>query len=347
MKNLSILLCAAALVFGVVGISHAKLYDRGGGLIYCDTLDITLLQDAHANGAWIRMKWHEAMAWAENLEYYDSVRNVTWDDWRLPDPRNQDGSGPFLGFNYTNSEMGHIYYIELGNKPLSGGFSNSGPFKNIQTTLTYWMNMKPVEKPGYAYRFDFSSGDMSYGGEINWFNVWAVRDGDVGIPPVPSAGADQIVFNEVTLDGSQSYDPNGLIESYQWYLQNKEDSFYDLTDDGINPTISALKPGFYEVTLTVTDNDGLTGTDIILLAVAGSCREGVVVIDNCDTRVWDRMYKGQFISEWIEEYALKAKNHRNFVNNVARLAAELTRIGLINPCEKIAIKKCTAKASMP
>lgn len=269
MKNLSILLCAAVLVFGVVGISHAELHDRGGGLIYCDTLDITLLQDAHANGAGVGMKWNDAMAWTEGLQYYDSVRDATWDDWRLPDPRNQDGSGPFIGYNFTDTEMGHIYYTELGNAPFSGGFSNSGPFENIQTVLTYWMNMERVENPGFAYRFDFSSGNMSYGNEENEFYVWAVRDGDVGVPPpVASAGPDQIVFYEVTLDGSQSYDPNGLIESYQWYLQYREDSLYDLTAEGISPTIPNLEPGFYEVTLTVTNNDGLTGTDTMLLAVA-------------------------------------------------------------------------------
>jgi len=184
LKNLSILFCAAVLVFGVVGISQAKLHNRGGGLIYCDTLDITLLQDANANGAWIGMTWHDAMAWAEDLQYYDSVRDVTWSDWRLPDPRNQDGSGPFLGYNFTDTEMGHIYYTELRKKPLSGG-SYSGPFISLQTNGIYWMNMERVENPGYAYRFYFSSGRMSYGNKANAWTAWAVRDGDVGL--IPSA----------------------------------------------------------------------------------------------------------------------------------------------------------------
>ena len=269
MKKLSAVLCLIVVSFGMSGTAKSELFDRGGGLIYCDILDITLLKDAHANGAWINMDWHDAMAWAENLQYYDSVRDVIWDDWRLPDPRNQNGTGPNLGYSFTGSEMGHIYYTELGNTALVGGFTNSGPFENIQTVLTYWMNMEYDPLPGYAYRFDFSSGRMSYGNEGNEFYVWAVRDGDVGAPPVANAGPDIIIINEITLDGSLSYDMNGTIVQYEWHLQHRDDSSYERTGEGVNPTFSDLVYGFYDVVLTVTDSDGLTHTDAMIIAAIG------------------------------------------------------------------------------
>ncbi len=95
MRKLTIFLCV--LIFGAVGTSNATLFDRGGGLIFSDVLDITLFQDAYYAGT-SQFNWYEASAWVENLEYYDSVRDVTWTNWRLPDARNQDGSGPDIGF---------------------------------------------------------------------------------------------------------------------------------------------------------------------------------------------------------------------------------------------------------
>ena len=38
----------------------------------------------------------------------------------------------------------------------------------------------------------------------------------------------------------------------------------------MNPTIFGLHPGFYDVSLIVTDNEGAVGTDAFVLAVAGS-----------------------------------------------------------------------------
>ena len=90
-------------------------------------------------------------------------------------------------------------------------------------------------------------------------------------PPTADAGVDKVVLDTVILDGSASYDPDGLVDSYEWTLQHRETPAYDRTAFGITPTVSALNPGFYDVILTVTDNDGLVDTDTMLLAVAGQC----------------------------------------------------------------------------
>jgi len=78
-----------ALSIGATIPAHAILIDRGGGLIYDTDLDITWLQDAglaNITGSQTggRMTWGNAVNWAENLSYVDSVRNITWTDWRLP-----------------------------------------------------------------------------------------------------------------------------------------------------------------------------------------------------------------------------------------------------------------------
>ena len=90
--------------------------------------------------------------------------------------------------------------------------------------------------------------------------------------PEHNAAPDQVVLDsdEVTLDGSESYDPDGTIVSYEWVLHHRETSA-DTFADGANPVVSGLELGFYEVELTVTDDDELTDTNTMLLA-AGPCQ---------------------------------------------------------------------------
>lgn len=131
----------------VAGSAQANLIDRGGGLIYDDQLKVTWLQDANyaktsgydADG---RMNWNDAMAWAANLSYYDSVRNLTYTDWRLPfiidtdgpdaDTLGNDGcdvanSGTDCGYNVQTyddgtgtvySELAYMYFVNLGLKTI-------------------------------------------------------------------------------------------------------------------------------------------------------------------------------------------------------------------------------------
>lgn len=88
---------------------------------------------------------------------------------------------------------------------------------------------------------------------------------------IASPGPAQVVFDGVTLDGSQSQGSDGSIVQYQWQLEHWENQAYNRAVEGASPTISGLEPGFYHVTLTVTDDDGCTGTGYMLLAAAGPC----------------------------------------------------------------------------
>ena len=87
--------------------------------------------------------------------------------------------------------------------------------------------------------------------------------------PTANAGTEQIVFNKVILDGSQSSDPDGSIVLYEWKLNHTTNPAYNKTATGMKKTVSNLKKGFYNVILTVTDDESGTDTDTILLAVAG------------------------------------------------------------------------------
>ena len=178
MKKLMILSCTILLIFGITGITNARLIDRGGGLIYDDVLDITWLQDAnyaYTNGdvpisSDGYMFWEDAKAWADGLEYYDSVRDVTWDDWRLPHilpvngnsynilAYNADGYNGYydLGYNVsapgsafpgnTGSELAYMYHINLGNRGYynTAGWGPTSGWNNPPKATFIEVNGDPV-----------------------------------------------------------------------------------------------------------------------------------------------------------------------------------------------------------
>jgi hypothetical protein len=189
MKKVLVFSFAIILIFGVTSIANAMLWDRGGGLIYDDYLEITWLQDANYYGG--TMTWTAALDWADGLSYYDTVRDTTWTDWRLPDAYNQNGSGPGVGHNVTDSEMGHMFYNNLGGTAgsfpgmdFTDGNGNSRSFTNLQTDI-YWYRNEYNTTNGWE--FYFFNGYQSSWLKTDPDYAWAVRDGDVAAVPIPGA----------------------------------------------------------------------------------------------------------------------------------------------------------------
>jgi hypothetical protein len=99
--------------------------------------------------------------------------------------------------------------------------------------------------------------------------------------PVAIAGPDQVARDEINLDGSQSFDPDGAIVSYDWELRPRENGGVNATLktysqtaeflEGATPEVPDMAPGFYDVILTVTDDFGNSAKDTLLLAVAEKC----------------------------------------------------------------------------
>ena len=86
--------------------------------------------------------------------------------------------------------------------------------------------------------------------------------------PVAIASKDMIIVrgDEITLDGSKSYDVDGEIVEYKWLEDNKtlssQESF----------SIKMLEDGTYHITLVVKDNDGLSSTDSVDIVVNPCCK---------------------------------------------------------------------------
>ena len=228
MKKSRLLGAVCAFVFGFISISsNAALIGvlplTPGGTdyqaYYDDMADLSWL--ANANAAGTEMIWADAMTWATGL----NINGVT--GWRLPDTNPHNGTtaddilfvydgSKYRGFNvsapdtlYAGSktvEMAYLFYNTLGNKgycdpvlstasTCSGqqsgwGLSNTGPFRNIQPSRSYWSSTRYN-----ATVFSFNFSDNPSNGSVNLTNThsnnfnyaWAVHDGNVGAVPIPAA----------------------------------------------------------------------------------------------------------------------------------------------------------------
>jgi len=202
------------LDMGTASPAGAALIDRGGGLIYDTGLNVTWLADANDAFGSIydssdgttdgRMTWSNAVAWAATLSYFDSVRNVTYTDWRLPalvdtgaPGCDYANSGTDCGYNVDtlNSEMAYLFYVDLGDKALKDanginqtgyGLVNVGPFSNFQS-YSYWTGTEYAPNTAGAWSFNTSDGSQGSSNKGNTFYALAVMPGDVAAVPVPAA----------------------------------------------------------------------------------------------------------------------------------------------------------------
>jgi hypothetical protein len=188
MKKTTVTVFAILMICVFGAPVYATLIDHGNNLIYDTDLNITWYNPNVGN-----MTWGEAMSWATSL----TAGGVT--GWRLPTAINQDGSLPVSGYNLTGSELGHLYYTELGNtsRPpgsINGGLTNMGPFTNLRS-VNYWTSTEWARFSGNAWAFSFISGLLGYGDKnpnstyIIYYSALAVHDGNVGVSHTPIPGA--------------------------------------------------------------------------------------------------------------------------------------------------------------
>ncbi|MCG7984108.1 MAG: DUF1566 domain-containing protein [Candidatus Thiodiazotropha lotti] len=216
---------AGVLAFGVVASVHAKLIDRGNGMIYDSDQDLTWLQDANfmmnsgsANGSGGsyasdgRVDWMVAYSWVTELTYGG------YDDWRMPEldesgikiePHEYGGINNIYIDPYA-SELAYMFQINLGNESMfNPDFSinpkacipNTGCSQNSSADGVEILNL--FGSNGYGQNYYYGTVSEILRGRAWFYNthtnslgtvevgdnprarVWAVRDGDVASVSVP------------------------------------------------------------------------------------------------------------------------------------------------------------------
>lgn len=107
--------------------------------------------------------------------------STTYSNWRLPSAYNQNGSGPDSGFSVTGSEMGHLYYTELGNQA-GGPFANTSPFQNVIGERHWSWPLYAPDPDNNAWDFRFLNGKQEVWNRVNTGYALAVHPGQVPEP---------------------------------------------------------------------------------------------------------------------------------------------------------------------
>jgi probable HAF family extracellular repeat protein len=234
-RSVMTLLCGLIVMVGLSGPAQAALIDRGGGFIYDTDLDITWTQDAALSGF---DNWDDQVAWVDALSLVDSVRNVTWDDWRLASMSVAGGVPTGSAASVVDcstatelacrdNELAYMFYHNLGGTVGDDLTGNQGLIQNIQQD--YWSGTEEDARSAWVTIFNGGGPFAPLKSNIFVF-AWAVRDGDVGQSSIPEpstfqglgdlAGGDfESLAHGISPDGSvvvgHSQSTSGL-EAFKW-----------------------------------------------------------------------------------------------------------------------------------
>ena len=161
------------------------LIDRGRGFLYDVERDLTWLQDTNYARTTGRspdgqMTWDDAKAWVADLKY----RGIK--GWRLPTALNENGTGPCIGDNCRESELGHLVFTAFQRKSPGLQLLNWQPFS------IYWSSSEASATEAFAFKMsglkqghlakDPWAVDPVLGGAVPLADLvltWPVHDGDV------------------------------------------------------------------------------------------------------------------------------------------------------------------------
>jgi poly(3-hydroxybutyrate) depolymerase len=141
---------------------------------------------------------------------------------------------------------------------------NTGNFTSAVSTngRTDVINMNTAGV--FQYEVKAIDDRADYG--LDTVTVTMVSGSTSNISPIAQAGPDRNTdMSLTTLDGSNSYDPDGNISSYQW-TKIAGPAFYNFSSaTAVNPTVSDMLLGTYSFELRTTDNLGAVSRDTVVV----------------------------------------------------------------------------------
>ena len=308
------------LAAGCADSAQAVLLERlGGAAVYDTDLNVTWLTNANLPQTnsfnLIAIAPNGSMTWSTAQNYIiamNAANYLGFSTWRLPttlqpDPNctAQDVANHLSsGLGCTGSEMGHLFYSELGggNSTAISGVHNANYnfFRNLQDG-TYWSDTTYSVDTSAAWVFQFQSGSQSTGAKpTSALYVMAVLTGDVASPKVlpqiafgggwysalyftmSGSGPASFQVNFVNADGTPMTVPSFGAPSTTVSLVGHGTSFVEL------PNTGPLTQGYATFSLP----PGVTGYAVFRQSVDGRADQEAVVplssaLATTSTLVWD------------------------------------------------------------
>ena len=222
-KKCVTLVCYVLFLLSLAGMGNADLTTIGTATY--NSSDYKLIWDDNNNGnsvVWLdyigyhswdpsipmAMQWANQNSWAAGLNSaliynIDAAYTVDWggSSWRLPSTVN----GPLVigydgtttgGYNITSSELGHLFYEELGNLgefDTSGntqpgwGLLSTGDFDHL-VAANYWSGTEYTygSYPD-AWVFSMNTGVQGTVPQTSWNYGMAIHNAQVEVVPIPGA----------------------------------------------------------------------------------------------------------------------------------------------------------------
>ena len=127
-----------------------------------------------------RVDWFGAQAF---VTYLNSINYADSNQWILPSA----GSNPQRDYNQTSSQLGELFYNELGGiatkgMPITPYFT----FEQVNGN-GYWSGTEYVPDPRAAWDFYTGVGIQDFGNKNAFIYAWAVSPGNIAAVPVPGA----------------------------------------------------------------------------------------------------------------------------------------------------------------
>ena len=153
----------------------------------------------------VAIDWWGQNVWAAGLDSFltyevNPAYIIDWvdDAWRLPSSVDGEYEWGYdntttAGYNITTSEMGHLFYEELGRLPERQsyppiyGLQNTGDFQNLLTGQWdwYWSGTERGERLDYAWDFYITYGYQGDHPKRYYGSGLAIRSGEVSTAPIP------------------------------------------------------------------------------------------------------------------------------------------------------------------
>lgn len=258
---------------------------------------------------------------------------------------NDEFSQALVSLNGTLHGQGSNDYVAQIRGDGNGGSAQTTGWQQFQFSV-------PLDAGSHTLIIGGYNNKKTYNNESSEILVDQVLVTAGNVPPVADAGLDQTVvdndssgYEGVTLDGSSSYDVDGMIVSWEW-----RDGGVPIANSEVAVVNVAL--GTHTLTLTVTDNEGQTDSDdtIITVNAPGAAQ---AIVDRLDINHFKANIKAlndfgdrcqmtgcsltsynnaqNWLQGQLEAMGYTVERHYYTYNSSTRSSLYVTKVGTVHP----------------